>query len=115
MPAASHHPRHSTSLHRIRRSYFIHESQVYSVATAPSSIFKTAINAHIDKRQLADNNMLQETENVLEGTNDIYARWWLLCYAARSMRLYESRDQAEAALEQAQRKRRKNSDPSQKN
>lgn len=84
------------SLDKARRSYFIHESRVHSVALCSAETFRAAIRALIDTKQLADSNMLLEATDVLNGPDDLYSRWWLLCYAAKAMRLFASRAEAMA-------------------
>ncbi len=82
------------SLDKARHSYFIHERQVHSVESAPASAFKAAIRAHLDLT-----NIQQEATDVLNGIDDVYARWWLVCYCAKSMKLFVSREDAEYFLQ----------------
>ncbi len=87
--------RPAISIDKARHSYFIHADQAYNVESASTSVFKAAINACMDPKQLADSNMLLESTSVLDGPDDIFSRWWLLCYAAKSLRLFASRAEAE--------------------
>lgn len=98
MTTKSHYSQTSTSLDRIKRSYFIHEGKAYRVESAHVDAFKAAIHAHLDTKQLGHLGILQEATDVLDGLDDLYSRWWLLCYAAKSLRLYFSREQAERAM-----------------
>jgi hypothetical protein len=91
------------SLDKARHSYFIHDHRVHSVESASTSVFKAAIHACIDPKRLANNNMLLESTSVLDGPDDLFSRWWLLCYAAKSLRLFASKEQAEHFLEESQR------------
>jgi hypothetical protein len=85
-------------------SYFIHEHTVYTVDSAPSEVFKAAIEKAMDTRQLSVlTGAIEEAHDILAGDLDLFARWWLLSYVAlqntaRPLKLYASVGEAERAL-----------------
>ena len=89
------HPRAALTLDEIAKAYFIHDQQIYPVASAPASIFRAAV---------LDLAPQWQTSSVLASKDiDLVSRWWLLCElsrAGRLMTLYAGREEAERALDQ---------------
>jgi hypothetical protein len=104
MPTSAHSNPPPISYQQVQRSYFIHDGQVHSVAAAPASIFREAIEQAMDTKRLTVlSGALQDIKDVLSGPDDLFSRWWLLChcglrFTAKPMTLYGSRGEAEQAL-----------------
>jgi hypothetical protein len=104
MPTNVHSNPAPISYRQAQRSYFIHDGQVHSVAAAPASIFKAAIEQAMDtKRLVVLSGALQDIKDVLSGPDDLFSRWWLLChcglrFTAKPMTLFGSKEDAVQAL-----------------
>ncbi len=89
---------------QIKSCWFVHDGKIYSVASAPSAIFKAAIEKAMDTKQLSIlTGAIEEAREVLRGDLDLFARWWLLSYVAlqntaKPMKLFGSLSEAEEAL-----------------
>ena len=92
-------PSAAITFEQIAGAWFIHDQQIWPVASAPASMFRAAVLAQAPQWK----DIPVYSEVLASATLDTVTRWWLLCGladAGQAMMLYASREEAERALDQ---------------
>jgi hypothetical protein len=75
------------TLEQARKAWVVYSGKAYPVSSAPVEAF-TAVDVRVEA----------DIRNVIAGDLDLYARWWLLCYAQKNLKIYSSKFEAEQCL-----------------
>jgi hypothetical protein len=103
-PQGSHNTPIPISYRQVQLAFFIHDGTIYSVISAPASLFREVIRDAMDTTRLTVlSGAIEEANGLLNGDLGTLERWWLLAYVAlrhtgRPLKLYFSKQEAVQAL-----------------